>query len=290
MEENLAANLKKHVRILSSEIGKRNYLNPHGLRKAAGYIKYTLSKCRCNLDKQIYNANGLNIEFENIIAEKKSNKSKDILVVGAHYDTYAETPGADDNASGVAVLLELASLLSKETFAKTLRFVAFANEEPPFFKSASMGSLRYAELCKKAGEKVEFMICLESVGYFSSEENSQKYPFPLKYFYPDKGDFISIVSNMPSKNLMKRCADSFRKASSLRVEHLSAPQSFVPHIALSDQWSFWKQGYKAVMVSDTAFLRTPYYHTKNDTPEKLDYEKMVEVVKGTKQAIEDLAK
>lgn len=284
----IADNLGKHVYSLSKNIGPRNYPRKSALARAANYIKYFFSKYSFEPQSHLYRIAEINADFENVIAEKPGKDGSGIIIAGAHYDSFPDSPGADDNASAVAVLLELARELSPLPLKKTLRFAAFANEEPPFFKTEGMGSLQYARLCRKAGENIEAMICLESVGCFSDEKGSQSYPFPLKYFYPETGNFISAVSDIPSRKLLKECARHFRRASSLPLETLSAPPALVPQISLSDHWSFWKTGYRAVMITDTAFLRAPHYHTPQDTPEKLDYRRMASVFRGTANILKNL--
>ena len=286
----IAENLSKHLHILARDIGKRNHLHPFGLKKAINYIKYEFEKFGYSVDTQIYKADSVDMDFENIIVTVPGTTDKDsIIVIGAHYDTFGETPGADDNGSAVGVLLELARLFKDIKTTKTLRFVAFANEEPPFFKTNDMGSMRYAKMCKTLGENIEAMVCLESVGYYSDKPQSQKYPHILKYFYPSTGNFLSMVSNMPSKSLLKKSVASFKTASKMPIATLWAPATLVKPITLSDQWAFWKCGYKAIMLCDTAFFRTPHYHTTQDTVEKLDYNKMADVVDGSKQILIDLA-
>jgi len=289
-KSDIAENLSRSLHILARDIGKRNHLNPSGLKKALNYIKYEFEKYGYSADTQIYKADSVDMDFENIIVTIPGTKDKDsIIVIGAHYDTYADTPGADDNGSAVGVLLELARLFQNVKTEKTLRFVAFANEEPPFFKTPDMGSTRYAKMCKTLGENIEAMVCLESVGYYSDKPQSQNYPHILKFFYPSTGNFLSIVSNMPSRKLLKKATKSFRAASKMPIETLWAPATFVDAITLSDQWAFWKCGYKAIMLCDTAFFRTLHYHTAQDTVEKLDYNKMADVVDGAKQILIDLA-
>ncbi|MEA3306755.1 MAG: M28 family peptidase [Elusimicrobiota bacterium] len=289
-KNSIAENLYKHLHVLAKDIGKRNHLHPNGLKKAINYIKYQFEKYGYTADQQIYKADSVDMDFENIIATLPGTKNKDsIIVIGAHYDTYGDTPGADDNGSAVGVLLELARLFKDIKTEKTLRFVAFGNEEPPFFKTPDMGSMRYAKMCKTLGENIEAMVCLESVGYYSDKPQSQKYPSVLKYFYPDTGNFLSIVSNMPSRKLLKKATVSFKAGSKLPIENLWAPSTLVNAITLSDQWAFWKCGYKAIMLCDTAFFRTPHYHTEQDTLEKLDYDKMADVVDGSKQILLDLS-
>jgi len=289
-DNSITENLSKTLHILARDIGKRNHLNPSGLKKAINYIKYEFEKFGYSVDTQVYKADSVDMDFENIIVTVPGTTDKDsIIVIGAHYDTFGETPGADDNGSAVGVLLELARLFKDIKTTKTLRFVAFANEEPPFFKTNDMGSMRYAKMCKTLGENIEAMVCLESVGYYSDKPQSQNYPHVLKFFYPNTGNFLSMVSNMPSMKLLNKSAASFRSASKIPIETLWAPATLVNAITLSDQWAFWKCGYKAIMLCDTAFFRTPHYHTTQDTVEKLDYNKMADVVDGSKQILIDLA-
>jgi Zn-dependent M28 family amino/carboxypeptidase len=212
-----------------------------------------------------------------------------VLVIGAHYDTVEGTPGADDNASGIAGLLELARLFSERTFAGTIQFVAFTLEEPPFFRTRHMGSYIYAEKLNREGREIEGMICLESIGYFTDTPGSQYFPVSmLKWFFPNKGNFIAFVSNLRSRGLLNRSKNAFKKGSVLPVESLAA-LSIVPGIDLSDHWSFWEFGYNAIMVTDTAFYRNPNYHGAGDTPDTIDYRRMTEVVLGLKATIEELA-
>ncbi|HEX6529859.1 MAG TPA: M28 family peptidase, partial [Burkholderiales bacterium] len=190
------------------------------------------------------------------------------LVVGAHYDTVPGSPGADDNASGVAVLIELARLVPSG-----VRFVAFANEEAPYFLGPEMGSFVYA---RERGAKVRAMFSLEMLGYYSDAPGSQNYPAPLSMFYPERGDFIAFVGDLGARSLVRRSIESFRKHARFPSEGLAAP-SFIPGIAWSDHWSFRKHGYPAIMITDTAFYRYPHYHRASDTPDKLDYERMARV-------------
>ncbi|MBI4655242.1 MAG: M28 family peptidase [Elusimicrobia bacterium] len=290
--QNIRENLKRHVSALSNEIGERSgAANFAKLEKARDYVRKEFEKYGYKPILQTYESGHYKGIFTNLVAEKSGEKQKEkIILVGAHYDTAAGAPGADDNASGTAVLLELAGVLSKIKTDKTVRFVAFSNEEPPFFMTEDMGSWRHAHEAKEKKEQIEAMLCLESVGYFSDKPGSQKYPPFLNFIYPDKGNYISIVSNVPSRSLLKKTVKHFKKSASLPVQSLWAPQLLVPAISLSDQWAFWRHGYKAVMITDTAFLRTPYYHTSLDTHEKLDYERMAQVFQGIKGVILELSK
>jgi Zn-dependent M28 family amino/carboxypeptidase len=285
-ESEIQGNLRAAVEFLSKVIGPRSYLQRESLDRASEYIRNTLERYGYKVSLQKYDANGMT--YHNIHTELKGGHVPDkVLVAGAHYDTVSSTPGADDNASGIAVMLEIARLLSLRGSYTTVRFVAFPLEEPPFFRSRFMGSYVYAESLKRKGEDVVGMICLESVGYFSDEPGSQFYPVAFfRWMYPDKGNFIALVSNMNSKNFLNSIKQGFKKGTRLPVESI-ATLSIIPGIDFSDHRSFWEFGINAIMVTDTAFYRNPNYHTAGDTHDTLDYTRMVEVVKGLVAAIEE---
>lgn len=281
-------NLKKSVRVLASEIGSRSYMETQALEKVAFYIAEELNSYGYEVGYQYYQYKGKT--YKNIITELKGAKEpENIFIAGAHYDTVAGTPGADDNASAVAGLLELARLLKGTKLDKTVRFVAFTLEEPPVFMTKNMGSYVYAKSLKDKEENIEGMICLEMIGYFTDTPGSQSFPLPfMNIMFPDTGNFIALVGNLSSKSFLSRVMAGFKKGTALPVESLSAP-AFVVGVNFSDHWSFGKFGYNAVMVTDTAFYRNRNYHKKTDTPETLDYARMTEVVIGLKSAIESLA-
>ncbi len=284
----IKANLSKTVLKLSENIGSRGYNQKDALNKSIEYISSEFKSYGYELYSQTYTVDG--IEYQNVWVERKGTGSPDrIVVVGAHYDTVTGTPGADDNASGIAGLLELARLLADEPMDKSVHFVAFTLEEPPFFRSRFMGSYVYAKGLKHKRAEVEGMICLESIGYFLEEPGSQQFPLPFfRFFYPDTGNFITFVGDIHSKGFLERAKDSFKKGTDLPVESLSS-LSIVPGVDLSDHRSFWKFGYKALMVTDTAFYRNPNYHGPGDTADTLDYSRMAEVVMGLRVTILELA-
>jgi hypothetical protein len=288
MRTEIQNNLRKTVHVLAREIGSRGHLQTAALNRTIDYITSALSAYGYSVLEQPYVYKGAT--YKNIYVEKKGTREPEkIIVTGAHYDTVTGTPGADDNASAVAGLLELARLLAGTPLDKTLHFVAFTLEEPPLFRSKYMGSYVYAESLRQAGRDIEGMICLEMIGYFSDGPDSQFFPLPfMRWFYPDRGNFITLVSNMHSKGFLNSIKAGFRKGTDLTAESLSTI-FIVPGVDFSDHRSFWKFGYKAVMVTDTAFYRNPYYHGAGDVPETLDYERMTEVVLGLKSAIEGLA-
>ena len=229
-------------------------------------------------------------EVKNLIAEKTGlDPAAPSIVVGAHYDTVPGTPGADDNASGVAGTLELARLLLPYENRRTLSFVAFTHEEAPYFYTSRMGSYVYARSLKNSRVPLRAMICLEMIGY-GGRELRQSYPFPLMRRiggFPEHGNFVGVVGNLRSRKLVKAVYERMKEQCRIGVERLSAP-GFLPPFNLSDQSSFWRNGYQAVMVTDTAFERNPHYHLESDSPETLNYEFLAEVVGGVYSALLDL--
>lgn len=277
--EETEQNLINTVNMLSGDIGSRSYTETKSLEKAAVFIEEQFRSYGCVPERQSFEING-NI-YHNIFSEVKgTNPSEGIIVIGAHYDTVYGTPGADDNASGIAGVLELSRLFSKEPAQHTINFVAFTLEEPPFFRTRHMGSYIFAESLKRKNIKVKGMIALEMIGYFSNEKGAQYYPVPMfRWFYPKIGNFIAFVGNFHSRSFTNRFADKFRSASSMHFESLIGV-SLVPGIDFSDHLSFWRFDYPAFMITDTAFYRNPNYHDPGDTADTLDYEKMAELVIG----------
>ena len=276
--DDLEARLQGHVMALADEIGPRNIFVPDKLNAAVTYIRRFWEKVEYEVSAQSFSVQ--DVACQNIAVEIPGrSKPDEIVVVGAHYDTVSWSPGANDNGSAVAALLELSRLFSKKTTGRTLRFVAFANEEPPFFKTGSMGSLVYAKGCREKKENIVAMVCLETIGYYRDERKTQKYPFPLSFFYPDKGNFIAFVGNVRSKPLVKSFASIFMEESDFPVE-CAAPFGFITGVDWSDHWSFWEQGYQAIMITDTALFRYPYYHSSEDTPDKLNYDSLARVTYG----------
>jgi Zn-dependent M28 family amino/carboxypeptidase len=280
--------LKEHVIRLSHEIGERNYIKYKELNLAKEYIYQEFESYGYKPEFQRYYL--ADREYSNIIAVKEGEGSKsETIIVGAHYDTVIGTPGADDNASGVACLLELAKISYHSQFKKTIKFIAFVNEEPPFFFSDEMGSRIYAKKAKEKGENIKAMISLESIGYFDEKRGSQQYPLGLKLFYPDKGNFIAVVGNMVSRDLVKKISRAITTNCNIPVQHFWGPASIVPAISLSDNWSFWVESYKGIMITDTAMYRNPNYHLPQDTYEKLDYLKLSKLTKGISLVIKTIA-
>lgn len=279
--------LQKHVYHLADEIGERNILHPQALHAAEVYISQVWHKQGYTVEKQEYQEEGVrcaNLE----INHQGSSHPEQIILIGAHYDSVTGSPGANDNASGVAVLLELSRLLRSSSTEKTIRFVAFTNEEPPFFFTGRQGSRIYAESVRQRGDDIRLMVALETMGYFNNEPDSQSYPPLFNFFYPDRANFISMVSNYGSRKLMLRLAKAFRNSTEFPLEHVST-FSFIPGVSWSDHLSFWINRYRAMMITDTAFYRYPYYHTAQDTAEKLNYDKLAQVCDGLSKALLILA-
>ena len=283
LREELHADVQK----LAGEIGERNMWHYPQLNAAADFIEDSFARAGLHPRRDSYELRGQTCH--NIEAEIPGARPE-ILLVGAHYDSVFGSPGANDNGSGVAALLALARRFAGKTSQHTLRFVAFVNEEPPYFLSGEMGSLVYAGRCKARGDKISAMISLETIGYFSDAPNSQVYPSrALGAFYPKVGNFIGFVSNVHSRTLLRRAIAVFRKHAKIPSEGAALPW-FIPGVSWSDQWSFWKRGYPGIMITDTAPFRYPYYHSANDTPDKLDYDRFALVVSGMEKVIEGLDK
>ncbi|HYW79671.1 MAG TPA: M28 family peptidase, partial [Thermoguttaceae bacterium] len=203
----------------------------------------------------------------------------EIVVVGSHYDTVVGTPGANDNTSGVAALLALARRFTQKKTDRTLRFVALVNEEPPYFQSETMGSRVYARRCAERRENIVAMLSLETIGYYDDAEGSQNYPPPFGELYPSEGNFIGFIGNAASGDLVRQAVATFRQNEPFPCEGAALPES-VPGVGFSDQWSFWQEGYPALMVTDTAMFRYPHYHTAEDTIDKVDFDRTARVVRG----------
>lgn len=282
-----AEDLKKHVHRLALEIGERNVFHPEALHEAEEYIRERWTGQGYEVLKQEYTLQGIrsaNLEVNKI----GTSKPDEIILIGAHYDSVSGSPGANDNGSGVAVLLEIARQLRPVDTQRSVRFVAFVNEEPPFFFTKEQGSRVYTKAIDKRDDNIRLMISLETMGYFRDEPHSQSYPPLFSHFYPDKGNFIAFVSNFRSRRAMHQLAKAFRAESDFPLQHV-ATLSMIPGVGWSDHLSFWMHGYRALMVTDTAFFRYPYYHSREDSAEKLDYSRLAEVTNGLTRAIIRLA-
>lgn len=285
-EARLAKSLRQSVEKLANDIGERNLREYDHLCDAANWLEKTLTDSGYEVERQTFRVDGR--DCSNLIVERAGKTRPDeIVLIGAHYDSALGTPGANDNGSGTAALLELAKRFSKIEPERTLRLVFFVNEEPPHFQSETMGSLVYARRCKERKENLTAVLSLETIGYYSDEEGSQNYPAPLGAVFPKTGNFLGFVGNVDSGPLVHRVLSSFRKHAQFPSEATSLPGT-IQGVGWSDQWSFWEFGYQGVMVTDTAPFRYPHYHRRSDTPDKLDYERMARVVVGLEKVIGDL--
>lgn len=273
-EAALAERLQAHVTRLAA--GERNTRAPEHLEAAARHIEQALGAAGYAVHSQRYDSGeGVVRNLEAIRAGRKARS----IVLGAHYDSVFGSPGANDNASGVAALLELARLLAAWQPRHTLRLVFFANEEPPWFGTAAMGSRVYADELAGRGEPIAAMFSLETIGYYCERPGCQRYPFPLGFFYPERGDFVAFVANLASRPLLHRALAAFRREARFPSEGVAAP-ALVPGVAWSDHWSFWRRGVPALMITDTALYRYPHYHLPSDTPDKVDYERLARLTAG----------
>lgn len=277
--------LRIHVEKISNEFYPRSQANLVNLNKTADYIKSEFEKSGGKVSEQNYRVEGR--EFRNIIS-LFGNEMNERIIIGAHYDSCGDTVGADDNASGVAGLIELANLLGKEDLPIQTELIAYTLEEPPFFATTGMGSHVHAKSLKENEVKVRLMISLEMIGYFSDEPNSQEFPVSiLKLLYPTKGNFISIVGNFTNILTVRNIKSAMQSTSDLLVYSTNVP-TLIPGVDFSDHRNYWIFGYEAIMITDTAFYRNKNYHTTADTPEKLDYVRMAKVVEGVYKYIKTL--
>ena len=286
--------LRKDVHKLSGVIGDRNVrTNYENLCAAADFIEASFQQAGFKVSRQGYEVSlsGLqgrtcyNLEVE-IVGSEKPNE---IVVIGAHYDSLEDTPGANDNASGTSAVLALARAFAGKQTLRTLRFVTFVNEEPPYFQSKDMGSWVYVKRCRQRDENIVAMLSLETIGYYSDAKGSQHYPVsPLGLMYPTTGNFIAFVGNIKSRKLVQEVVGLFRRNAEFPSEAAVLPEMLVG-VGWSDQWSFWQEGYPGVMVTDTAPFRYPYYHTQEDTPDKIDYDRFTYVVSILERVVAGLA-
>jgi Zn-dependent M28 family amino/carboxypeptidase len=270
--------------MLAGTIGERNLWSYGALERAAQYVSTELAASGYAPVRQTYELAKLPLSNVEAVLEGTA-RAAEIVVVGAHYDTVVGCPGANDNATGVAAMLELAQRFSGRPQARTIRFVAFVNEEPPFFQTAHMGSAVYANAARSRADRIVGMLSLETMGYYSEEKGSQRYPEPMTALYPDVGNYIGFVANIGSVRLLWRARRAFKRRTSFPLQSAAVPAA-IPGVGWSDHWAFWQAGYPAMMVTDTAPFRYPWYHTADDTPEKIDYDKLAQVIDGLEGVIE----
>jgi Zn-dependent M28 family amino/carboxypeptidase len=283
--DTIAARARRIVETLAGDYPSRHGSNPEALNGAASFIEQEFTSLGYQVQSQWYESDGGRVR--NMIVEKKGESPEQAsIVIGAHYDTVVGTPGADDNGTGIAGLIELSRLLKGHKGNRTIRFVAFPNEEPPYFYTHRMGSRHYARNLKESGESIFAMLTLEMIGY-AGEGFKQLYPAPLLRIlgrYPKDGNYIALVSNLRSARVLSMVRKAMREHGTVGVESLTAP-GFVPPLFLSDHSSFWKYGFPALMITDTAFLRNPHYHSSTDTADTLNYDFLASVVDAVYAAV-----
>ncbi|MEW6366933.1 MAG: M28 family peptidase [Acidobacteriota bacterium] len=279
--------VRAHVQVLAGEIGERNVTHSDAMERAREYIEQNWVAQGYRVARQTYKVRG--VECTNVEVTRGGRQaSMPMVLVGAHYESAEATPGANDNASGVAAMLEISRYFAKNAPVAAVRFVAFVDEEPPFFRTGQMGSRVYAKMARARGDKIRVMISLETIGYYTDNPGSQQYPAPLNWFYPDRGNFIGFVSNFGSRSIMHGAVAAFRGHSDFPVQ-CCATWSGIPGIDWSDHGAFWHEGYPAFMATDTAPYRYPHYHMPTDTPDKVDYAALARVSSGLCGVVSALA-
>ncbi len=283
-ESTRAATLARHIEALAVTIGERNVdYAPAELAAAERYVTKQLEAAGHTVRREPYVVQG--VEVANLVAELPG--TSEIVLVGAHYDSAPGTPGADDNASGTAALLVLAAELRDNAHTRTVRFVAFTNEEPPWFHGPDMGARHNARGARERGDDIVAMLSLETLAYYVDEPHSQHYPAPFGLLYPHTGDFVGFIGNPASRKLVRRAVRVFRERTDFPSQGAALPAS-IPGVDWSDHRAFWEQGYPALMVTDTAPNRNPHYHRRTDLPDVIDVERLSRVVSGLREVIIDL--
>ncbi len=286
-ESETSKRLRSTVSHLSEKIGERNLVTYKKLQEAADYVEKSFESMNYKVERQPFMVAGM--ECHNLVVEiVGGSKPEEIVIVGAHYDSARGTPGANDNGTGVAALIEIANQMRDVKPERTIRFVAFANEEPPYFqRDGLMGSWVYAKTCRARGDDLQVVISLETMGYYSDAPQSQKYPPILAALYPSTGNFIGFVSNMESRSQLLKAASIFRKHCKVDAQHAALPGD-IKGVGWSDHWSFWQEGYPGIMVTDTAPFRYPHYHLDTDTIDKIVFDRYAQVVDGLAKTIVEL--
>jgi hypothetical protein len=287
-ERALAVALKRHIEATASR--EHNLRRYDELEKAARYIEATLASYGHSVGRQEFFDDRAVRNIDVVIEPRADIAIPEVIVVGAHYDSVVGSPGANDNGSGVAAVLELARLLRDRagTGTRRIRLVLFVNEEPPYFKTEDMGSLHYARALAERKENVVAMVSLETIGFYSDAPGSQRYPAPFNLIFPDRGNFVAFVGTPYARPLVWQTIRSFRSHTAFPSIGGVAPDA-VPGIDWSDHWAFGQVGFPAMMVTDTAPFRYPHYHQLTDTPDKVDVESLARVVKGMERVIREAA-
>ncbi len=281
----LAGRLNAHLRAVAAE--EHNTRHPAALQRTAAYLEGQLGDMGYAVVVQAFQSGDQTVQ--NLEAQiTGSSKPNEIVIIGAHCDSAHGSPGANDNGSGTAMVLELARIFRKTRPQRSLRFVLFTNEEPPHFSTPTMGSLVYARHSRARNENIVAMLSLETVGYFDDAIDSQKYPVIFKPFFPRSGNFIAFIGNLRSRDLVQQGIATFRTALPFPSEGI-ATFPWIKGIDWSDHRAFWENGYPAMMLTDTATFRYPHYHSRQDTPDKLNYMRMAQLFSGVRAVVENFA-
>jgi Zn-dependent M28 family amino/carboxypeptidase len=285
-EQAIARRLKEHVTAVASV--PHNLKHYAALENSAQYIERVLEALGYEIGRQVFTVAGRSVR--NIEVERTAQSAEaPSLVIGAHYDSYDNAPGANDNGTGVAAVLELARLLkSWQSRRVRLRLVLFVNEEPPYYRTPDMGSWRYAKLLSERGEKVHGMISLETLGAFSDTPGSQNYPAPFGLIFPSTANFVAFVSLTGSRDFLHDVMASFRRHTGFPSIGGAAPDALVPGVGWSDHWAFGSFAFPAIMITDTALFRYAHYHLPSDTPDKVDYDRLARITKGMERVVREI--
>ncbi len=284
----LAASLRADVERLASGVGTRSLMNPRKRGEVVAWLMDQLTAAGYQHIEEVWNDADESPTPTLEVTVPGTSLADQITVIGAHYDSYYLTPGADDNATGVAGTLELARRFAHSPCPRTIRFLFFQGEEPPAFQTPQMGSWHYAKRCRARNDNIVAMLALESIGYYDTRRGSQSYPFPFSLVYPSTGDFIAFIGNTTARPLVRRTVRVFRENTRFPSEGAAVPGD-IAGVGWSDHWSFWQEGYVAAMVSGTATFRNPNYHQPTDTPDTLDYDRLSRVIQGLEPVVRDLA-
>ncbi len=279
--------LRADVSFLSETLGPRNPVHHASMTAAAEWIEKRWISQGYEVKRQTFLVAGK--ECSNLEIEIPGRRfPSEIIIVGAQYDTWPESPGANNNGSGMAVLLKLSDMLKEQRPDRTLRIVAFTTQEPPYDNTESMGSLRYARRCKERGEKIRVMLCMDAIGIYKDDPNTQKLPFPFSLFYPNRGNFLAFIADLESRTCVIEATRGFKKGSAFPIEAGSAPR-WVKGVSWSDHLSFWKYGYRGIQITDTGAFRSFSHTTSDDTMEKIDFGALARIAVGMYSSVLEFA-
>jgi hypothetical protein len=287
-QRDLRSALERDLRLLAADIGERHVLRPDAWFAAAALLERGLEASGRPVRRQLFHVGA--VPCENLEIEIPGQETPgEVVVVGAHYDTVPGCPGANDNGTGCVAVLALARAFARRRVGRTLRFLLFANEEPPFFQTEHMGSLIYAGRCRERGERIVAMVSLETIGHYDDEVGSQSYPLPVAFLYPSRANFLAFVGNRRSRALVAEAVTAFRARATLPSEAAALP-GWIRGVGWSDHWSFWQAGYPAIMVTDTAPYRYAHYHAPTDIVERVHFEGLTRAVDGLEAVVAALAR